>query len=510
MKRPGLDEVRQILSVSREKTRALWNPLWEKLTYNLAEGVIAPVRVLSVSIEKGGVSIVYASRFMSRIRIQGSRYYSVEEGKYLQPERLAKTLSLSLDELKAKKVDTILSIPREWAIIRTVELPSTVKENLASVISYELDRLTPLAAENALYDFKVLDEKEGKLSIMVWAARKNLVSPYMEALQKEGIPVMRVTVGVAALGTLSHYLAKNQSPVFLAYDRFGYQGGLVVHGRVIAATGGVFDGADTVTRTDRVVADIAGLMDLAKGRNLSPKVLIYPGGKEQLALEQRIDSSVDVILDKVIQKTFSAEQGEARYSGAGGALEALWEKADPVNLLGKGFRKTKKPPLVITILLLLIIAGLVFLYMMVPLQRQERTIQEIDRQINSRKEEVKKAESLKKEIDGLRNDIATIQGFKDTKTMTLLLFKELTTLLPKTVWLTRTRITGVAVDIEGYAGSATEIISKLEGSPYLRKVEFASPTIRDTRLNADRFVIKMELESSPKTEGEGSTHGKKK
>jgi hypothetical protein len=76
--------------------------------------------------------------------------------------------------------------------------------------------------------------------------------------------------------------------------------------------------------------------------------------------------------------------------------------------------------------------------------------------------------------------------------------------------LTRTRITDTAADIEGYANSATEIISKLEASQYFKKVEFASPTIRDTRLNADRFVIKMELEGIQKTEGEISKDGKKK
>jgi Tfp pilus assembly protein PilN len=94
--------------------------------------------------------------------------------------------------------------------------------------------------------------------------------------------------------------------------------------------------------------------------------------------------------------------------------------------------------------------------------------------------------------------------------MTLIILKELTNVLPKTVWLTRTRITDTAVDIEGYAGSATEIISKLEASQYFKKVEFASPTIRDTRLNSDRFVIKMELEGIQKTEGEAPKDGKKK
>ncbi len=61
-------------------------------------------------------------------------------------------------------------------------------------------------------------------------------------------------------------------------------------------------------------------------------------------------------------------------------------------------------------------------------------------------------------------------------------------------WLTRVKVSESGVDIEGYAASATEILPLLEASPYFIKVEFAAPTFRDTRLNAERFVIKMELE----------------
>jgi len=80
--------------------------------------------------------------------------------------------------------------------------------------------------------------------------------------------------------------------------------------------------------------------------------------------------------------------------------------------------------------------------------------------------------------------------------------------LPSTVWLTRTRITGETVEIEGYASTATEILPKLEQSKMFRKVEFTSPTIRDVRMNADRFVLKMELEGFEK-KGSGEDKNEK-
>lgn len=503
------EKYEHVLAEVKARAKKLWNPLWEKLTFNLGEGVLAPLKTISVSIEKGGLAIVFGSRFLSKIKIRGSRYYTVEEGKYLQPESFAKTVMVSIDELKAKKVETTISIPREWVVIRTVELPSTVRENLASVISYELDRLTPFNSDDALYDFKLLDDRDEKLTIMIWAARRNLVRPYLDALKKEGIVVKKVTVDLSNLATMTQYLTKDPA-VYLAHDRYGYQGGLVVDGAVLAVMGSNFDGENRAAKAEMVGAETKVLVKMAKERNLSPVVIVYPDSGEQIVNESNLDVPLKVLKDKEIQERFYAEQSDIPCGATGGMLEALWDKANPVNLLGKGIQVMKRTPIAVSVTLLLIIAGLVAVYMIIPLQREEKILQEIDRQINARKEEVRKVESLKKEIDALSGDIATIKSFKDTKPMTLILLKELTNLLPKTVWLTRTRITDTAVDIEGYATSATEIISKLEASQFFKKVEFASPTIRDTRLNADRFVIKMELEGIQKAEGETSKDGKKK
>ena len=91
--------------------------------------------------------------------------------------------------------------------------------------------------------------------------------------------------------------------------------------------------------------------------------------------------------------------------------------------------------------------------------------------------------------------------------MTLNILRELTSILPKNAWLSRARLTSTSVDIEGYAGTATGLLPKLEASEYFRKVEFASPIMRDARMNAERFNIKMEVEDT--NTGEKIKHEKK-
>jgi Tfp pilus assembly protein PilN len=110
-----------------------------------------------------------------------------------------------------------------------------------------------------------------------------------------------------------------------------------------------------------------------------------------------------------------------------------------------------------------------------------------------RKEEVRYVEKIKSEIEVLSKQIALVNNFRHDKSFYIDMVKELTLVIPNNAWLTRIRIAGSQVNIEGYAPSATPLIQLLEGSKYFQKAEFSSPTFRDARMNMDRFQIKMEM-----------------
>jgi Tfp pilus assembly protein PilN len=149
---------------------------------------------------------------------------------------------------------------------------------------------------------------------------------------------------------------------------------------------------------------------------------------------------------------------------------------------------------------MLAIATIWIFYLVAPLKVEERKLQEISSQIEAKKEEAKKVETLKKEAESLREKITAINNFKHDRVMTLNILRELTSILPKNAWLSRARIATTSVDIDGYAGKATELLPKLEASKYFRKVEFASPIMRDARMDTERFNIKMEIEDTKNKE----------
>ena len=169
--------------------------------------------------EKGAVSVAYGTLFLSRPRIKGFRKYPFDEGKYAGPENLASAASRAIDELKAPGAEIVLSIPHEFLVVRTTELPLVVKGNITSVMSYELDRLTPFTSSEAMYDFKIYDEEEGKLKVIIAAVRADVLKPYLDALKEKNIHPARITLSAASLGTLCGALKTLSMPVYQSMKR---------------------------------------------------------------------------------------------------------------------------------------------------------------------------------------------------------------------------------------------------------------------------------------------------
>ncbi len=160
-------------------------------------------------------------------------------------------------------------------------------------------------------------------------------------------------------------------------------------------------------------------------------------------------------------------------------------------------------------LLVLLMIALWIIYLVAPMQVEEKRLAEIERQIKLHKSGVKGIEDLKKEVEALNSEIQTIKVFKEGRPSALTILRDLTRILPKSVWLTRLRITQSTVELEGYSSSASEILSRLETSKYLTRAEFSSPTFRDLRLNADRFTIKTEIRGVKEAKGAPGKNEKK-
>ncbi len=500
--------IRRMTSFVSDSTLRMGNllaPAWRMLMLSPADEGISPKKSLCVSVEREGLSIAYGSRFMSRISVNQVRRYPMELWVYPEAEDVASTVSLTVADLKARRAEITLCIPKAWAVIATTELPATVKENLSDVISYELDRITPFSSEEAFFDFRVVGEDADKVKVLVAAAKRNVVAPYLDALKEKGLKVSGLTVSLSSLGALCRYSLKHEDLVYMDVGRSSYEGGALASGSLVASCMGTFSSDDDGARVDTIAREIGNLLASASSDGATVDVVLaLHDDVRQLGglLKDQVSAPLRILGEEALELKLRGQEKGTSFVAIGGVVEAMWPKAETLNLLDMGHHEKPRNPKAFTIVLLLGIVALIALYSVAPVRIEEKRLEEINRQISSRKEEVRKVEALKKDIETLSAEVKTIDTFKDSKPMALTMIKELTAILPKSAWLTRVRLAETTVEIEGYAAMATELLPKIEASKYFSKVEFASPTFRDARLNSERFIIKAEIEGTKKLEPE--------
>lgn len=482
------------------------------LTFSPADDRFFPRKNISVAIQRGNISLAYGTRILSAIRIRQIKKYLYTEDRYPQPEELLTSLSLAFSEFDLPKSGITLSIPKEWTVVRTVDFPATVKENINKVIAYELDRLTPFSAEEAFFDFRVVEDTGDRLSILLMAVKTDQLKPYLNVLNEGGYAVDRVTVNLSAIGTLCSHRDKKSDFLFVEAGKSGYDGALFSNGLPVTNFSGIFAGSDETAKISILADEITSLLQQYKGRSSSPQIIALlheknPAFREML--KARLALPVRRLEEADIGLRLPQPANDVPWTAIGSVLQALGEKTAEINLLKKGAHEKQKAPFALTILLLLIILAVWGGYSIAPLKVEKRKLQEISAKISAKKEEAGKVEELIKEAESLRLEISSIHNFKHDRIMTLNIIKELSAVLPKKAWVSRVRIAATSIAIEGYADTATELLPKLEASPLFRKVEFASPTMRDAKANADRFNIKMEKEESPKKEKEPTKDAKK-
>lgn len=493
----------EILKISRfisrfsnitERFIRLLNRFLSVLTFSPSEAM-AHKKVVTLSIERGSVNVAYGSSIFSRIKVKALRSFNYDDDRFPTPEELAVAATMVSDQFK-KNFEVYLIIPKSWAILKVVEFPIAVKENLPDVLSYEMDRLTPFNPEEVFYDWRPIKEEDSRLFLLVAAAKKDIIMPYIETLREKGIDVKGITISLSAMASLSFYSWRKSNTLFIDIGKSYYEAALFEGPVTIDHTSGNLKTEGE--KIDKVLREIQPLFEKAKSSGSFPEVvLLLRDSSIKEALKTRINYPLRILGETDIGITLPSTK-DIPFVALGGLIESL-SKMGGFNILSYGKRQKEKIPFLFTIILFVSIIFFAVIYLITPLRIEERRLHAIEEQIGQKKVEVKKVESLKKEVEDLKNEVASIENFKKGRS-TLAALKEMTVTLPKNTWLTRFRITETNVDIEGYADSATGLLPKLEASRYFRKAEFSSSTFRDARMRADRFIIKMEIETTKQAE----------
>jgi general secretion pathway protein L len=89
-----------------------------------------------------------------------------------------------------------LVLAQDEALVRRATMPAATEENLAQVLSFEMDRLTPFRTDEVYFDHRVLarDAAAATLVVLVAVARRDIVDARVDLLRSLGVTVEGVGV----------------------------------------------------------------------------------------------------------------------------------------------------------------------------------------------------------------------------------------------------------------------------------------------------------------------------
>jgi Tfp pilus assembly protein PilN len=391
---------------------------------------------IGIDVRQDEVVLAYLKQSFRGVRLAAHSVYAMGADK-TQKERMDALPSLIgefRDENQVLTSNLVMGLANEKVILREIEYPLAVKENLRSTLDYDIDKYIPLSADEIYFDYQVIEEDRGdnRLKLLLAMMKKTECEPYLSFCRKWPGGVYGLCLSsVAAVNCYAFLSGDKQYPL---NERVR---GLLMKNREILSDEDVFQTSSL------------------RGANIPSPNLVPAFGL---------------------------------------ALEILWEVPFRINLLPTEVRK--KPSrmgqyALIGLVALLILSaaawggGYFF--------RQQMRLRAVEEEAKRLSSEVATVTKMQERIKEIEENIEILKGVRDRDPSILNILKELTEIIPETAWVKDFRLTDKGISLNGYAESASELITLLESSPLFENVGFSSAIRPDANEEKESFNIGLQL-----------------
>jgi general secretion pathway protein L len=404
-----------------------------------------------------------------------------------------------ISKTRLNKERTSISIPREKAVIRFIRLPIATKENLRKVVEYEVPKYTPFERE------EVLKEEKDWLRLFAVFVKKTEVDPYLSLLKKIGIEPISIQIPSAAAFNLFQYhkgAKEGDVSVLLDVTEPFFEMNLL-QGKDWQES---FHLPLPPEKKESKMLNTLKRSGLKEDLFSKSTFFIYGLDTDEnlfvtLKENGQIKGAFSPPLNRIEVEREKLPALQKVYASIGVPLKGLIKTRVDLNLLPVEMRKKVREigrPLSVAltfIALLLALTWGVGVY-----QRYSNELATINTEIKKRKPEVEAVEKLQKKKEELGKEIFELQKIKSEETSKIEILKELTQLIPNTVWIWNFKYNGKEVEINGFADSASDLIPLLDKSPLFEEVQFSAPVTKERQMRPEgekekeRFKIKAKIE----------------
>ncbi len=439
-------------------------------------------------------------------------YPILPEGQ--KEERDAQIISLVntfISKHQVNKERVSVSIPREEVIVRFIRFPLATKENLRKVVEYETSRYTPFEREETYFDYQILKEDKEWLHLFVVFVKKAEVDRYLSLLKKIGVQPVSIQIPSTAALNLFFYnegAKEGEVSVLLDVADFFFEMNVIREGSLAESFHLPLPSEEKASRMIDTLKR-SGLKGDAVSKSF---FFVYGSGADDGTVAAIKETNGTKGASFPLLKRIEADKGISGlhkiYASIGVPLNGLVKTRMDLNLLPFEMRKKVRQigkPLFIVLTSLALALSLSWGTAIFVRHRNELDL--INAQIKKKRPEIEAIEKLQRQKEELAKEIAGFRKIEMGEVSKIALLKELTQILPNSVWIWNFKYYGKEVEITGFSDSASDLIPLIDKSPLFEKVEFLAPVTKErvTRQlpgkpvaeskEKERFKIKMRIET---------------
>jgi Tfp pilus assembly protein PilN len=405
---------------------------------------------------------------------------------------------------RANRENVILGLPRTDVVVRYLDLPSEVGDNLKQVVSYQVQSYEPTEEEKYYYDFASLKQAPGskRLLVLLVMVKRAILDGYLVSLKEVGMRPAAVTVGSFGLANLFLRGQKGSNGgtamlVDLAPDRLeilAFRGGRLLHTHETGKSADD-DWKEVLIRELEVAAE-----SVRMGPEDSIDHLVMSGETAEAARENLRETVPDCELVGKYVRFEMPTQNLAHLQEAAASLGLahcglVRRPAIKLNLLPAEmrFRQTRWayiPSLILGAIILMLLVALG-----VRGSIQERyLVRKLQNATDALRGRVESVQKLRTEMKRLEAETKFTEDLFKRRDMNLEALRELTAILPSDTFLSVYSNKDGTIQISGSSTAAPDLIPKLEKSPLFKDVQQRGQVFRDAQTGKDRFIFEMKLE----------------
>ena len=461
-----------------------FSDLWQ----SFSSTVLAGAEGLGVYLDESALTLAQVEKGLKGFQVQ----HILRLERQGEAEALATRLKDAVVQWGLEGCPVSLAVSRDLGFLRPAALPQAAAENLAQVVTYELDRFLPLPAERLYYDYQILGETDTEIRIMLMALPREAVDGSLNLLSQAGLRPMAVELAPAAVATAFSQLAAKLPPSWLLLHLESGAFELAhIQGQTIRAfrQGRTTPGADL----NRL---LGGEIERLRAAGHQFKAICLHGqsgsGFQATALSESQNLNLVYPSHLAIQNLPPETEQEGALAAVGAALRSLGK----VSLLGNLLPVSERAMVHLgrfnfnTLMLLVFLglcclwAGSGFIHKRVVLYQMNSQLAKLEPEARAVERQLEESRTLAKQMENFRKMGSTPDKLR--------VLKDLTELIPDNTWLFNLRLSRQSLDISGISKSASDLIPRLEKSGWLTKTEFASPIVTDAT-KQEHFKIKADF-----------------